>query len=360
MKVIKMRNNLIVKLLVAVAISFFVSVSVLAFLSQQFILHFYMKFLTEFSVAKYNFIMFFIYSIAITSFVICFLLLVHKKIKYLKLITESVQQIANGQLGLTIEARGKDELAQLAININDMSKELAGKFEHERRLESAKNELITNVSHDLRTPLTSIIGYLDLLRKGQYTSEQQLKDYLGTTYSKSKRLEYLINELFEYTKLSSPDVTLNLIEVDLTGLLEQLIGEYIPIAEKEQLRIHKTITEAKIPILLDIEKMVRVYENLLMNAINYSTKPSELRISCEADGAKAVIKVSNEVEHPPADDVNKLFERFFTGEKARTDKQGTGLGLAISKRIVELHHGMVDAEYEEGWITFIVEHPLQT
>ena len=186
--------------------------------------------------------------------------------------------IANGKLGLTIEMKGNDELSRLAENVNSMSTELANKFEYERQLEMAKNELITNISHDLRSPLTSIIGYLDLLRKGKYSNQNQLIEYLDTSYSKSKKLESLINELFEYTRLSSPDVKLNMNEADLAGLLEQLIGEYVPIFEKEKLTVVKAIPEDTILAAIDVEKMVRVYENLFMNAIKYSVKPSKLSI----------------------------------------------------------------------------------
>ncbi|MBT2712063.1 sensor histidine kinase [Pseudomonas sp. ISL-88] len=104
--------------------------------------------------------------------------------------------------------------------------------------------------------------------------------------------------------------------------------------------------------------MVRVYDNLFMNALKYSTKPSELFISLKIKGEKAILKVSNKAETVPSDDINQLFERFFRGDKARTDNQGTGLGLAISKRIVELHSGHIHADYSDGWLSFIVEHPI--
>ncbi|HDX9614709.1 TPA: HAMP domain-containing histidine kinase, partial [Bacillus toyonensis] len=242
---------------------------------------------------------------------------------------------------------------------NYMSKELENTFEQERRLERTKNELITNVSHDLRTPLTSVIGYIDLLKRGQYNSKTQLQEYLETTYLKSQRLKYLIDELFEYTRLSGIDAKLNFNEVDLSSLLEQIVGEYIPIFEKESLIVQKSITEEIIPIFIDVEKMVRVYENLFMNAIKYSMKPSELSICLELIGNKAILKVSNKVEKPPVSDPNKLFERFFRGDKARKNDQGNGLGLAISKRIVELHNGNIYAKYKDGWMSFIVEHPIK-
>ncbi|HDR7648028.1 signal transduction histidine kinase [Bacillus sp. RC55] len=358
MKRVSFRNKIIIKLLVAVAVSFFASfgLTILNFL--YIIVPLFIKY-DRLGMFAFYFAIFFLIAFAIFTFIIIFLILVRKKIVYLKLISDNVNDIANGKLGLTIGIKGKDELTQLAQNINYMSKELEHTFEQERRLERTKNELITNVSHDLRTPLTSIIGYVDLLKRGQYDSKTQLQEYLETTYLKSQRLKYLIDELFEYTRLSGIDTKLNFNEVDLSGLLEQIVGEYIPIFEKESLIVQKSITEETIPIFIDIEKMVRVYENLFMNAIKYSMKPSELSICLELIGNKAILKVSNKVEKPPVSDPNKLFERFFRGDKARKDDQGNGLGLAISKRIVELHNGNIYAKYKDGWMSFIVEHPIK-
>ncbi|MGX5519073.1 sensor histidine kinase [Bacillus cereus] len=358
MKRVSFRNKIIIKLLVAVAVSFFVAFG-LTILMVLFVIDPLFKKHEDFGMFEFNLSLLFLFSFATFNFIVIFLILVRKKIAYLKLISDNVNEIANGKLGLTIGIKGKDELTQLVQNINYMSKELENTFEQERRLERTKNELITNISHDLRTPLTSIIGYIDLLKRGQYNSNTQLQEYLETTYLKSQRLKYLIDELFEYTRLSGIDAKLNFNEVDLSGLLEQIVGEYIPIFEKESLIVQKSITEEIIPIFIDIEKMVRVYENLFMNAIKYSIKPSELFVCLELIDNKAILKVSNKVEKPPVSDPNKLFERFFRGDKARKDYQGNGLGLAISKRIVELHNGNIYAKYKDGWMSFIVEHPIK-
>ncbi|MEC3630538.1 HAMP domain-containing sensor histidine kinase [Bacillus velezensis] len=350
----KFGNKLIVRLLIAIAISFFVSLGMMSLIIFSF---YKITGLTNVSVRSSYVTILIEYFAALLTFIAVFLLLVRKKISYLKRITESVHHIANGKLGLTIRIESRDELTQLAQHINYMSEELESKFEHERELERAKSELISNVSHDLRTPLTSIIGYLDLLKKEQYNSKAQFQEYLETIYSKSQRLKYLIDELFEYTHLSSPDVILNRSKTDLSALLEQITGEYIPMFEKEQLTVRKSITEEHVPVCIDIEKMVRVYDNLFMNALKYSIKPSEFFINLELKDEKAILQVSNKAEIP-ADDINQLFERFFRGDKARTGHQGTGLGLAISKRIVELHSGRIHADYSGGWLRFTVEHPI--
>ncbi|MFJ7647375.1 sensor histidine kinase [Lysinibacillus sp. NPDC097279] len=360
MTTIKFRNKLSFQLLVMIVISLFGTILVMSILSRPI---FELIRLTmnnkDLVVVQAGLAFFGWFSIAIVTFVLIFIMLVRKKIMYLKLISETVQHIASGQLGQTIEIKGKDELSQLAHNINYMSKELEHKFIHERQIEKEKNELITNISHDLRTPLTSIIGYLNLIKDGQYKNQEQLQEFFETLYSKSQRLKLLIDELFEFTRLSGTDVTLNLSNVDMASLLQQIVGEYIPIFEEQQLNVQISITEEDIPVLIDIEKIVRVYENLFINAIKYSQKPSDIFISFEAENNTAVLKVSNKMESPPMDDVNKMFERFFRGDKARMDAKGTGLGLSISKRIIELHHGDLRALYKDSWITFIVMLPIE-
>ncbi|MEO4053008.1 HAMP domain-containing sensor histidine kinase [Solibacillus sp. CAU 1738] len=353
MKTIKFQNTLTVNLLLMIIISFFGTLAVMVVFSKMDTL-----INPNGSILQAGLLLTFWFSSVILTFIVIFTLLVRKKILYLKYISETVQHIANGKLGKTIDIKGKDELSQLAGNINYMSKELENKFIHERQLEKVKNELITNISHDLRTPLTSIIGYLNLIKSGQYKNENQLQEYFETIYSKSQRLNYLMDELFEFTRLSSPDAMLNLYKIDLASLLQQIVGEYIPIFEEEHLSVRNSITNEDIPVLIDVEKMVRVYENLFMNAIKYSIKPSEINISLISKENTVALKVSNRVEQPPVDNVNKLFERFYRGDMSRMGEQGTGLGLSISKRIVELHNGDIHAEYKDGWITFIVEHPI--
>ncbi|PFT09186.1 sensor histidine kinase, partial [Bacillus thuringiensis] len=187
MKNVRFRNKIIIKLLGAVAVSFFISFGLTILILVYVVDPLFVKH-EEFGIFEGNLALFFLFGFAIFTFIILFLILVRKKIVYLKLISDNVNDIANGKLGLTIGIKGKDELTQLAQNINYMSQELENTFEQERRLERTKNELITNVSHDLRTPLTSIIGYIDLLKRGQYNSKTQLQEYLETTYSKSQRL----------------------------------------------------------------------------------------------------------------------------------------------------------------------------
>lgn len=360
MKKAKLKNRLSFQLLGAIALSLLVSMIVFLVVA-RFITYFLEKQDPDhLSIPVYYSLAIFIFLVLIFTFIATFVILIRKKLRYLKLVTKSIQEIANGEMGLIIELRGKDELAQLAENINYMSKELNNKFEKERQLEQEKNELITNVSHDLRTPLTSIIGYLDLLTRGHYSSQQELQEYLDITYQKSHRLKMLIDELFEYTRLSDQDYKLNKSVMDIGDLLAQIVGEYIPIIEKEQLTVRKSIEDTTFPILMDAERLVRVYDNLISNAIKYSDKPSEITISLQKSGHHAFFQIINTVKTPPSQDTSKLFDRFYMGDKARMSKSGTGLGLAISKKIVELHYGKITADYQNHTMIFKVELPLYT
>ncbi|QSB08723.1 HAMP domain-containing histidine kinase [Lysinibacillus fusiformis] len=355
--IVKFRNKITVRLLISFAISLFFSMFISILVSRLFLYYIDLNMIETTPTFASVYITIEFLAI-ISSFIACFLFLIRKKLKYIKHITESVQQIANGNLGLNIEVIGKDEITQLANNINIMSKELENKFHHEREIEKGKNELITNVSHDLRTPLTSLIGYLDLLKKGEYSPDAKYNEYLEISYSKSQNLKFLIDELFEYTRLSNPKIQLNISEVNMSDLLEQIIGEYIPIFGREKISVQKKIDD-EATVLIDIEKVVRVYENLFMNVIKYSVKPSTLQISLNKQEDDVVIKVINQVEESPNKDLNKLFDRFYTGEKGRLSNQGVGLGLAISKRIVEIHHGEIFAEYENGLLIITVKYALK-
>lgn len=295
-----------------------------------------------------------IFLMSISVYVLSFLLIVNGKIKYIKYIAKSVKKIWNEDLGATIEIRGNDELAELCTSINDMSRELKYRREKEKEIENAKNELISNVSHDLRTPLTSITGYVDLLKRKEYKNEEQLNEYIDTIYHKSQNLQSLINELFEYTKLTTPGIKINCSNVDLGSLLEQMVGEYIPIFSKEELTIVRDIPEHDIIVDVDIEKIVRVFENILMNAKKYSTKPSEIHVKLDKHNDEVITSISNKTDKISSDDLSILFEKFFRVDSSRKDSDGAGLGLAIAKRIVELHEGEIGADYKDGIITFYV------
>ncbi|MCT4620275.1 MAG: HAMP domain-containing histidine kinase [Marinisporobacter sp.] len=284
-----------------------------------------------------------------------FFILAKRKVQYIRELSDGLMEISKGNLDFRIVKKGEDELALLAQNINYMSKSLKKKIEEERRAEATKNELITNVSHDLRTPLTSIIGYLGLIKEKSYKSEEDLDEYIRIAFYKSEKLKILIDDLFEYTKVANKGIELNKRDVNLNEFLEQLIEEFVPIFEENNLQLEKKIIEEKINILIDPDKMVRVFENLLMNAVKYSFKPGKIKISIYKDDHYGVVCIQNKGKNIPEEEIPYLFERFYKGDKSRTSEdEGTGLGLAIAKNIVEIQEGNIWATCEKEDISFFV------
>lgn len=297
--------------------------------------------------------------LGVSIFLAVFVILVNRKVKYIKFITKEVKVIKDEGFGKTIEVKGRDELAELCMGINDMSVELRQKIDNEKIIERGKNELITSVSHDLRTPLTSIIGYVDLLKKNGFHDKEKFDNYLEVIDERTKMLNKLINELFEYTKLNSHDIKLNYSEVEIVSLIEQIVGEYIPIFNKEGLEIEKDIIYKDIFINIDIEKIVRALENILTNAKKYSLKNSKVLIKVFEENNYVVISISNKSENISIYDLENIFERFYKVDKSREDLDSTGLGLSIVKRIVELHNGVVKANLDDNIITFKIYLPIK-
>lgn len=290
--------------------------------------------------------------LGIVVFLLVFTLFVNKKVKYIKFLSSEVKVIKNEDFGKTIEVRGQDELAELCSSINNMSLELREKIDNEKKIEQNKNELITNVSHDLRTPLTSILGYVDLLKQNGFEDKEKFVEYISIIDERSKSLNTLINELFEYTKLNSHDIKLNYSTVEIGSLVEQLSGEYSLIFKKEGLELISEIPEEDIFVYIDIQMIVRALENLLINAKKYSVRNSQVLVKLLQESNDIVISVENKVENISQDDLDNLFERFYKVDKARKTGDSTGLGLSIVKRVVELHKGLVKAELINGVIKF--------
>jgi signal transduction histidine kinase len=294
----------------------------------------------------------------VVVFVLCFLLMLNRHVKYIKYIAREVRLIAGGNLGKPLNIKGKDELADLCININTMSNELKNKFEYERELERTKAELITNVSHDLRTPLTPIIAYLDILRNEKFNTKEEEKEYLNSSYYLSIKLKKLIDELFEYTKLSSKEVALDLVEVDICPILNQILGEYAPMLESKGLRVVSQLSNEELFVKIDVEKMVRVFDNIISNAEKYSIKPSDIIVKAENNLDHVCISISNKGEHIEQDNLNKIFEKFYRVDISRSSSiEGSGLGLAISKKIIKLHGGQIWAECDSDIVTINVVLP---
>ncbi|KAB2494199.1 sensor histidine kinase [Priestia endophytica] len=296
---------------------------------------------------------------SILVFLLLFFLCMRPITRYIKQIEQGISRIVNKDWNYSIPVKGKNELSSLAKNINWMTEQLRERFERERQVEQAKNELITNLSHDLRTPLTSIIGYVRLVKDGQYQNQQELEQYIQTTYNISLKFKNLLDELFEYTKLSLSDVELHFQEVNLGGVLYQLVGEYTPIFENRGLDVKVKIPDDPVFISVDIEKIIRVLDNLFSNAEKYSHECGHIEVTLHSTREQVIISVSNTTDHIEAKELKNLFNRFYRMDKARSSKvAGSGIGLSIAKRIVELHEGDIWAESDNNKVKIHIALPL--
>ncbi|MBL4931790.1 HAMP domain-containing sensor histidine kinase [Clostridium paridis] len=352
----KLRISLKLKLLIETVLSFILTLMYLYVLT----IYVFAPYITKNQYILETYRVYYILGIylvtAIGTFILFFLLLSNRHIKYIRYMAKEIKAIASGNLGQQLEVKGKDELAELCVNINFMSKELKDKFEYERELEKNKAELITNISHDLRTPLTPIIAYLDILKSEKFTTKEELNEYLNSSFNLSIKLKTLIDELFEYTKLSNREINLELVKVNICPIINQIIGEYSPMLENKGLKVIPRSFDEEIFVNIDIEKIVRVFENILSNAEKYSFKPSDILINLEKDKDNIIVSISNKGEHLNQDELNKIFEKFYRVDVSRSNKiQGSGLGLAISKKIVELHGGEMWAECKRDIITVFIK-----
>lgn len=299
--------------------------------------------------------------LAVALLVFCFLQWM--EFRYFGAINESVRRIADGQLGLEyqIVVRRRSPFGWLAANVNRLSQRLSLALEEERRAEQAKNELITNVSHDLRTPLTSVLGYLALIEQDRYRDEVELRHYTAIAYEKSQRLHVLINDLFEYTRMRHDSVAIKMEVINLVEFLGQLLVQYHLPLQEVGLEARLDSRETVVSVRADTSLLLRVFENLLSNAMVYGKEGKfiHLAIGREQGRGMAVVEVINYGDPIPALDLPHIFDRFYRGDKSRTQwSGGSGLGLAISKNIVEKHGGTIEAFSNELETKFVVALPL--
>lgn len=286
-------------------------------------------------IASEWFLLFFTCGIIMT---IILLIIGIRKIIYLDKIMEGVKDVAEGKLNAPIKEKGNGQLAELAHNINNIKEGLRKSLENEMKSESMKTELITNVSHDLKTPLTSIINYIELLKREDIKPETA-KDYVSVLDKKSQRLKVLIEDLFEASKAASGAMELNITKLDIGELLRQAVGENNERFEDKNLEVKLNIPQEKIFVNGDGKRLYRVFENLISNSVNYSLSNTRVYIDMkrEEDG-EVNITVKNISAYELNFDTNEITSRFKRGDASRTT-EGSGLGLAIAKSIIELHGG---------------------
>lgn len=272
-----------------------------------------------------------------------FIALQEKTVKYICRISDAIERVSEGDLNTTVEVIGDDELSGMAENLNKMVAEIKELMDKEREAERTKNELITNVAHDLRTPLTSIIGYLELLSGKTSLPAQMQEKYINIAYTKAKRLEKLIEDLFGFTKLNYGKISMKVDKLDIVKLLSQLLEEFYPsFADKNLSYELQSNVPAQI-ITADGNLLARLFDNLINNAIKYGADGKRVVVKVHADEETVTISVTNYGYVIPQDELPLIFNKFYRVEHSRSSSTGgTGLGLAIAKNIVDMHGGTIN------------------
>ncbi|AGX04035.1 sensor histidine kinase [Bacillus sp. NRRL B-14911] len=299
------------------------------------------------------------YAILMIGFLLLFYLYERKRYLsyYVKKLTEEVQQLAfkEGKAVLS----GKGEFSRLAEGIQEIFTKSEQAIVEVRKAEQLKNELVTNVAHDLRSPLTSIIGYLNLINEDRYQDEVELRHYIQVITDKTAGLHSLIDDIFEYTYMQNQQALFEKHPIDLEELMNQLAVQSRVQLEDAGMEWRQFLEGDEPPIVLgDGGKLIRVFENLIQNAVRYGREGKYLDIILGGTGHNVEIQVANYGPAIPGAELPHIFERFFRVEKSRSHfTGGSGLGLAIAKSIIELHGGTIEAKSRPGRTAFIIRLP---
>ncbi len=293
------------------------------------------------------------------SALLCWVLVTHHFIKkllgYLDEVASAAQRLATPTTSPIVLS---EELTYIEGQLNRAREKAINNARAAKDAEQRKNDLVVYLAHDLKTPLTSVIGYLTLLRDEGQISPELREKYLSISLEKAERLEDLINEFFEITRFNLSHITLEYSRVNMTRLLEQLTFEFKPMLLEKNLRCTLEIAP-DVMVKCDVDKMQRVFDNLLRNAVNYSFEDGEIRITAQQKGNLLNLRFTNQGNTIPQEKLDRIFEQFYRLDTARSSKSGgAGLGLAIAKEIVELHKGTIAARSADEVIEFEVTIPV--
>ena len=251
----------------------------------------------------------------------------------------------------------KPELAAMQANLNTINSTLKERKSAAIESEQRKNDLVVYLAHDLKTPLTSVIGYLSLLQEAADMPAEQRAKYTAISLSKALRLEELINEFFDITRFNLQSIFLEEEEINLSMMLEQLVDEFYPLLASKNMKISLHMDE-NIVINGDRDKLARVFNNLLKNAVSYGYEKSNIDISVTKQQEGVEISFINKGNKIAEQQLSHIFEKFYRVDSARASHAGgTGLGLAIAKKIVELHQGDLTAQSTSEFTEFVVALP---
>jgi signal transduction histidine kinase len=294
------------------------------------------------------------YNLGLIVFICIYIM---KRMNSVEELIEKTKELASGNLNNKVYMSNQvSEFKEISDNINSIREGYGIVLSNQLKVEKLKTELITNVSHDLRTPLTSIINYVDILKRDDISEEERV-DYLEVLSSKSYKLKTLIDDLFEISKMSSGKVKLDKQDLDIVELLYQILGEYTELYEEKGLQF-KVSTPDSLIVNLDGYRMSRVISNLIINSIKYSMKDTRIYIDVNDEVKCIKLTFKNIASYEMDFDSDEIFERFVRGDKSRnSDIDGSGLGLAIARSIIELHDGTMNIETEGDMFKVYISIP---
>lgn len=295
----------------------------------------------------------------ICFFIIYFLLFIKRIVKDMTYISDRIIDIADGKSDEKIIIERQDEIGEIAGRINEMTEQINQLITTERDALQSNKDLIACVAHDLRTPITSVKGYLDLALDTKHYDLEQRQKYVRIAQTKANRLEYLIHDLFNYTKLTSGEITLHRSKIDLVQLVEQMVEEFYPLFQEEELECTTKYNISYLEMNMDGELIARAVQNLLSNAIKYGKDGKHVYVELECLEQEVQIRVTNYGLVIPEESIKHLFDKFYRVERSRNVKTGgTGLGLNIAQEIVHLHGGRIQVTSGASGTCFTIALPL--
>lgn len=295
----------------------------------------------------------------ICFFIIYFLLFIKRIVKDMTYISDRIIDIADGKSDEKIIIERQDEIGEIAGRINEMTEQINQLITSERDALQSNKDLIACVAHDLRTPITSVKGYLDLALDTKHYDLEQRQKYVRIAQTKANRLEYLIHDLFNYTKLTSGEITLHRSKIDLVQLVEQMVEEFYPLFQEEELECTTKYNISYLEMNMDGELIARAVQNLLSNAIKYGKDGKHVYVELECLEQEVQIRVTNYGLVIPEESIKHLFDKFYRVERSRNVKTGgTGLGLNIAQEIVHLHGGRIQVTSGASGTCFTIALPL--
>lgn len=294
------------------------------------------------------------------AIVLVFLLMLWYLFRWMTRYFREIDRGIEGLLSERVEPiRLSPEMEPFERKLNSVRSILDRRERAARSAEQRKNELVLYLAHDIRTPLTSVIGYLNLLEEMPQLPAEERARYVRISLEKARRLEKMISEFFEITRYNTQQITVDAKPVDLSYLLAQVVDEHIPLFTEHGNYVTLRARES-LQVWGDGEKLARVFNNLLKNAAAYSDPGTEVIVRAEGDGQAVSVRVTSTGQTVPADKLDALFEKFYRLDDARPSRTGgTGLGLAIAREIVALHGGTISAESRDGQTTFTVRLPVR-